>query len=102
MQFPGLDLVLLSMAIKHWLMSPPGLAQVTLCMSGMVHSRERGKGELCWQREPFTRERWRSSVILSTGTDHRSLNGLSPESSPVRGNFLSVVPLGFEWKVQTS
>lgn len=28
-------------------MSPTGLAQVSLCMSGMVHSRERGKGGLC-------------------------------------------------------
>lgn len=49
--------------------------------------RER-KGRAVLAQLPFTRGRWRYSVTLSTGTDHRPFEGLSPESSSVRENFL--------------
>lgn len=48
-------------------------------------SRERGKGGLCWHSFPLQEG---GGGTVSTGTDHRPLEGLSQESSPVRGIFL--------------
>lgn len=90
MQFPGLDMVLICPALKHRLMSPAGLARVSLCMYGMVHLQREGKGRALWAQVPFTRGRWRYNGMLSTDTDHRPFKGLSPESSPVKGNFWCV------------
>lgn len=73
-------------------MSPSGLAQVSLCMNGMVHSWERGEGGLCWHRWPLQEGGGGTeyNVTLSIAADHRSFTGLSPESSSVGRNFLCV------------
>lgn len=85
----------MSVAIKHRLRSPAGLAGASLGTNGMGHSRE-GRGRAVLAQVAFTRGSWGYNVTLSTGTDHGSFKGLFPESSSARGNFLCVwCRLGF-------
>lgn len=48
----GLDLLLMSVAIKHRLRSPAGLAGASLVRMAWA-TPERGEGGLCWHRLPL-------------------------------------------------